>query len=79
MKTNTSAGAENISQEQVAERAEWVTVVAEAALYADIGRAVVLCDRLPRPVTLVMKVSRTEIFRALGQAFPISNMAGDRP
>lgn len=34
----------------------WITVEAQCALYADRGKTVVLCDRLPRPVTLVLRV-----------------------
>jgi len=36
---------------------EWLTIECEVALYVDRGRTVVLCDRLPRPVTLVIKRS----------------------
>ena len=32
----------------------WVSVTAERALYADRGRDVILCDRLPSPVELVL-------------------------
>ncbi len=33
----------------------WLTVTAEAAHYVDHGRETILCDRLPRPITLVLK------------------------
>ncbi len=36
--------------------AEWITLTAERALYVQHGRTVVLCDRLPSPVTLVLKL-----------------------
>lgn len=35
--------------------ADWVMVQAERAHYVDNGREKVLCDRLPSPVTLVLK------------------------
>jgi tRNA A37 threonylcarbamoyladenosine synthetase subunit TsaC/SUA5/YrdC len=34
----------------------WVTIDAERALYVDRGVETILCDRLPGPVTLVLKV-----------------------
>lgn len=40
---------------------EWLTIECEKALYADRGKTVVLCDRLPSPVTLVVKVSDEEL------------------
>lgn len=36
---------------------EWLTIECTRALYADRGREVILCDRLPAPVTLVVEVS----------------------
>lgn len=39
----------------------WLTIECEQALYADRGRTVVLCDRLPSPVTLVIRVSDEEM------------------
>lgn len=33
----------------------WITIAVERALYLDEGREKVLCDRLPSPVTLVLK------------------------
>lgn len=33
----------------------WMTVEAEAALLVDHGRDVILCDRLPRPLTMLLK------------------------
>jgi hypothetical protein len=34
----------------------WRVIRARAALYADHGKSIVLCDRLPRPVTLLVEV-----------------------
>lgn len=42
----------------------WVTLTAESAHYADRGRDVILCDRLPHPVTLVCRLN-AEQMRAL--------------
>lgn len=36
----------------------WITVECERALYVDRGRTAVLCDRLPSPVTMVLKVDQ---------------------
>ncbi len=36
---------------------EWITLRVDRALYLDEGREAVLCDRLPSPVTLVLKLS----------------------
>lgn len=36
---------------------EWLHIDCERVLYADYGNTVVLCDRLPSPVTLVVKIS----------------------
>lgn len=33
----------------------WVTLTAERALYVDQGKTTILCDRLPSPITLVLK------------------------
>lgn len=33
----------------------WVTVHVERALYVDYGINTILCDRLPSPITLVLK------------------------
>jgi hypothetical protein len=38
----------------------WITVEADRALYVDRGNTVVLCDRLPSPVTLVLLVASRE-------------------
>lgn len=40
---------------------DWITVEADAALYVDHGRATILCDRLPRPVTLVLRNPRPPV------------------
>ena len=37
---------------------KWVTLECERAHYVDRGRNVILCDRLPSPVTLVVKLAR---------------------
>lgn len=42
---------------------EWLTIECESAHYADQGRTVVLCDRLPRPVTLVVEMSKEALER----------------
>ncbi len=34
----------------------WLTVECEQAFYVDRGATISLCDRLPRPVTLVLKL-----------------------
>jgi len=38
----------------------WFTLNVERALYADRGRDAILCDRLPSPTTLVVKISNAE-------------------
>jgi hypothetical protein len=43
---------------ELAEREEWLTLECERAHYVDRGRDVILCDRLPSPVTLVVKLAR---------------------
>lgn len=35
---------------------EWRTIECERVLYVDRGRTVILCDRLPSPITLVVKL-----------------------
>jgi len=35
----------------------WETIECERALYVSRGKAAILCDRLPSPVTLVVKRS----------------------
>ena len=40
---------------------EWVTLKVERALYVDEGRDIILCDRLPGPVTLVLKIRKDQI------------------
>lgn len=35
----------------------WLTLECEAAHYVDQGKEVILCDRLPRPITLVVKLA----------------------
>lgn len=35
--------------------ARWITIECERALYVHRGKTVILCDRLPSPVTLVVK------------------------
>lgn len=35
----------------------WITIDAERALYVDRGVNIILCDRLPSPVTLLVKIS----------------------
>lgn len=47
------------AQSDVGDGFEWIVVEADRALYADRGRGVVLCDRLPSPVTLLLRVRRT--------------------
>lgn len=44
---------------------EWVEIDCERALYVDRGRDVILCDRLPSPVTLLLKLSDEEITKLL--------------
>jgi hypothetical protein len=39
----------------------WATIDAETALYVDRGRETILCDRLPSPVTLVLKIKQGSI------------------
>lgn len=34
---------------------DWLTIDAEAALYVDRSVTTMLCDRLPRPITLLLK------------------------
>lgn len=34
---------------------DWITIEADAALYVNCGATAILCDRLPRPITLVLK------------------------
>lgn len=34
---------------------DWVTLTADRALYVDYGINTILCDRLPFPITLVLK------------------------
>jgi hypothetical protein len=36
---------------------KWVTLDCERALYVDRGRDTILCDRLPSPITLVVKLA----------------------
>lgn len=36
---------------------EWLILHCERALYVDRGRTVILCDRLPNPVTLVVRLA----------------------
>lgn len=36
---------------------EWLQIDVERALYVDRGANVILCDRLPSPVTLVVELS----------------------
>jgi hypothetical protein len=50
-----------INNEPLIVQDRWVTIEAERALYVDRGRTVVLCDRLPSPVTLVLKLPATAI------------------
>lgn len=38
------------------EEGGWITIECERALYVDRGQATILCDRLPSPVTLVVKL-----------------------
>lgn len=38
----------------------WVTIDAECVLYVDRGTTTILCDRLPSPVTLVLKISDSQ-------------------
>lgn len=47
----------NMAREQAANLPldVWVTVTADKALYVDFGRDVVACDRLPSPITLILK------------------------
>jgi hypothetical protein len=40
---------------------EWLTIECERALYVDRGRETVLCDRLPSPITLVVKLTAQAI------------------
>lgn len=35
----------------------WLTLECERALYVDRGSDLILCDRLPSPVTMVLKLS----------------------
>jgi hypothetical protein len=35
----------------------WITIEADAAHYVSEGRERIICDRLPRPVTLVVKLA----------------------
>lgn len=35
----------------------WLIIEAERAFYVDRGREVILCDRLPSPSTLVLRIS----------------------
>jgi hypothetical protein len=37
---------------------EWLTLDCERALYVHRGRNVILCDRLPSPITLVVKLAK---------------------
>ena len=37
----------------------WETIECERVLYVDRGKNVILCDRLPSPVTLVVKRARS--------------------
>lgn len=39
---------------------EWITVHAETAHYVSEGRETILCDRLPSPVTLVVKLAESD-------------------
>lgn len=50
--------------------AAYVCLHVERALYADFGREVILCDRLPAPAVLVVKVTREELRRALDEWLP---------
>jgi hypothetical protein len=51
---------------------EWLTIECERALYVDRGRTPVLCDRLPSPITLVVKpAAHTQ------QGYPMTNNAND--
>lgn len=49
-----------MSEQGMVELAEreggWLTLECESAHYVDRGRDVILCDRLPHPVTLVVKL-----------------------
>ena len=38
------------------DRADWITLDVDRALVVDRGRDAILCDRLPSPVTLVLKL-----------------------
>lgn len=54
------------------DKVRWVTIQAEAAHYVDQGAATILCDRLPRPVTLVLK---NPVLRG-GAFFPSAAVSG---
>lgn len=45
-------------------RGEWVTIHAETAHYVSPGHDLILCDRLPRPVTLVVKLAPPDALAA---------------
>ena len=49
------------TQGSASAEARWITIDVERALYVDRGREVILCDRLPSPATLVIKVRGDQI------------------
>lgn len=55
------AGSERGLQEAVL----WATVTAKRALIADFGRDVIVCDRLPSPVTLILGFTVSQLGNAI--------------
>jgi hypothetical protein len=54
--------------------AVWVTIAADRALYADHGRDVILCDRIPTPATLVLLLTPEQV-EAVRTALPSPQVA----
>lgn len=56
----------------------WISVTAESALYVDRGRDVILCDRLPHPVELVLKLTPAQFAGLKAEVASSSLNEGDK-
>lgn len=73
---HAASGVDGASRFDPSRGGRWIAVRADAALYVDFGRDAVACDRLPRPVVLLLKnpacVDGAYFPSAVGSEFPTS-------